>query len=311
MTKKMNKEEFIKKARLKHGDKFSYEKTDLENRDEKGRVIITCPIHGDFLQTPGSHIAGRGCNLCSKPVFDTESFIKEAKKVHSDKYDYSKSEYIDSHTKLCVSCYKHGDFFVSPNNHLRGKGCKKCADENNANKCRLSLSEFVDKSRKIHGDKYDYSKVDYTNNSKKVCITCPEHGDFWQTPGHHMLGEGCPICNESKLEKTVREILIKNSIDFEKEYSPKWAGNFRYDFFIPSKKVLIECQGYHHYFPVFYSTKEKGIKAYLKRIESDIKKKILSDENGLKLIYFTDEKLRRSTEITDEKVLLSEIFSSN
>ena len=77
-------------------------------------------------------------------------------------------------------------------------------------------------------------------------------------------GEGCPICKESKLEKLVRENLEKDNIEYVKEYSPKWAGKFRYDFFIPSKKIVIECQGYHHYYPVYYSTKEKGLSSFRK-----------------------------------------------
>ena len=299
MTKKMKKDEFVKKARLVHGDKFIYDKTNLNNRDSKGRVIITCPIHGDFLQTPGSHLAGRGCNLCSKPVYDTESFINEAKKVHKNKYDYSKVKYVDSHTKVCIICQKHGEFFVSPNNHLRGKGCKQCAIEKNASKCRLTLEEFIEKAKRVHGDKYDYSNVEYTNNSTNVKIMCPIHGIFEQSPGHHLDGEGCPVCKESKLEKNVRENLEKNGIEYIKEYSPKWAGKFRYDFFIPSKNIIVECQGYHHYHPVYYSTEENGLKNFIKRVKDDLKKKELCEQNGLTMIYFTNDNLKKRDEITN------------
>ena len=304
MTKKMEKNEFVKKARLVHGEKFIYDKTDLNNRDSKGRVIITCPIHGDFLQTPGSHLAGRGCNLCSKPVYDTESFINESKKVHGDRYDYSKVKYIDSHTKVCVVCPEHGEFLISPNNHLRGKGCKQCAIEKNASRCRLTLEKFIEKAKEVHKDKYDYSNVKYSNNSTNVKIICPIHGVFEQTPGHHLDGEGCPTCKESKLEKTVRENLEKNGIEYIKEYSPEWAGRYRYDFFIPSKKTIIECQGYHHYHPVYYSTEEKGIKDYVKRIKDDLKKKMLCEENGLTMIYFTNDNPKKYSEITDIGTLI-------
>ena len=304
MTKKMEKSEFIKKARLVHGDKFIYDKTDLNNRDEKGRIIITCPIHGDFLQTPGSHLAGRGCNLCSKPIYDTKSFINESLKIHGNKYDYSKVEYVDSHTKVCIICPEHGEFFITPNNHVRGKGCKQCAIEKNASRCRLTIDDFLERAKKVHGDKYDYSKVEYLNNSTDVAIICPEHGVFFQTPGHHMDGEGCPINKESKLEKVGREKLEKDGIEYIKEYSPDWAGKFRYDFFIPSKKIIIECQGYHHYYPVYYSTKEKGIKNYIKRIKDDLKKKELCEKNGLNVVYFTNDKLKKFDEITDINVLM-------
>ena len=198
----------------------------------------------------------------------------------------------------------NGEFFVSPNNHVRGKGCKQCAIEKNASRCRLTFEEFLERAKKVHGDKYDYSKVEYLNNSTEVAIICPEHGIFFQTPGHHMDGEGCPICKESKLEKLVRENLEKDNIEYVKEYSPKWAGKFRYDFFIPSKKIVIECQGYHHYYPVYYSTKEKGIKNYIKRVKDDLKKKELCEKNGLSMIYFTNDKLKKSNEITDINTLI-------
>ena len=119
-----------------------------------------------------------------------------------------------------------------------------------------------------------------------------------------MDGEGCPICKESKLEKVVREKLEKDGIEYIKEYSPDWAGKFRYDFFIPSKKIIIECQGYHHYYPVYYSTKEKGIKNYIKRIKDDLKKKELCEKNGLNVVYFTNDKLKKFDEITDINVLM-------
>ena len=87
----MTTEEFIKRAREKHKDKYVYTKTDLNNRDEKGRVIITCPIHGDFLQTPAAHLSGRKCNKCVRPSYDTPSFIECASKKHNNKYTYTKT----------------------------------------------------------------------------------------------------------------------------------------------------------------------------------------------------------------------------
>ncbi len=119
----------------------------------------------------------------------TDEFIECARKVHGDKYDYSKVEYNGVHTKVCIICPEHGEFWMSPSAHISLKqGCKYCSGK------QLTREGFIKKSKEIHGDKYDYSKVEYVNNKTKVCIVCPIHGEFWQQPGRHILGQGCPKC---------------------------------------------------------------------------------------------------------------------
>ena len=108
----------------------------------------------------------------------TYEFIEKAKKVHGDKYDYSKVEYVNSRTKICIICPQHGEFWQTPNAHLMKEGCPKCKGENVSKVNRRTTNEFIEKAKKVHGDKYDYSKVDYKNNSTKVCIICPIHGEF-------------------------------------------------------------------------------------------------------------------------------------
>ena len=104
----------------------------------------------------------------------TEEFIKKAKEVHGDKYDYSKVEYKKAIEKICIICPEHGEFWQIPTNHLKGCGCPSCG----GNK-KYTLEIFIKKAREVHGDKYDYSKVDYKKASEKVCIICPKHGEFW------------------------------------------------------------------------------------------------------------------------------------
>ena len=113
----------------------------------------------------------------------TEEFIIKAKEVHGDKYDYSKVNYINVDTKVCIICPTHGEFLQMPSSHLNGRGCPRCS----GNK-KLTTEEFIIKAREINGDKYDYTKVEYVNNSTKVCIICPTHGEFWQTPNGHLSG---------------------------------------------------------------------------------------------------------------------------
>ena len=133
----------------------------------------------------------------------TEEFIRRAKKVHGDKYDYSKVEYKGTHTKVCIICPIHGEFFQTPNNHLHGQGCLACGGRK-----QLTKEEFIQKAREVHGDKYDYSKVEYVNKNTKVKIICPIHGEFFQTPNNHLQGHGCHKCVGCK-QLTKEEFIQK------------------------------------------------------------------------------------------------------
>ena len=120
----------------------------------------------------------------------TEEFIKRAKEVHGDKYDYSKIEYKNSKARIEVICPIHGSFWQIPNGHLSGNGCPKCNGG-----VQLFTETFIQKEKEIHGNKYDYSKVKYKNSKEKVCIICPKHGKFWQVARNHLHGAGCSKCN--------------------------------------------------------------------------------------------------------------------
>ena len=129
-----------------------------------------------------------------KPRISTEEFIRRAKTLHGDKYDYNKTIFKNNQTKIIVNCPIHGDFEQYPYHHLRGSGCKLCGFSYIHEKQKLSLEEFINRASKIHGYKYDYSKVSYVSARINVCITCREHGDFWQTPSNHLQGCGCKKC---------------------------------------------------------------------------------------------------------------------
>lgn len=146
----------------------------------------------------------------------TEQFIEKALKVHGNKYDYSKTEYINSLTKVTIICPDHGDFEQVPSNHTRGKGCLMCGKVQMANAQRKTTKEFVKQANVIHNNKYDYAKVKYTKNSHKVTITCPAHGDFTQIPSSHLSGCGCNNCgielvakNQTKSTKEIIERCVE------------------------------------------------------------------------------------------------------
>lgn len=123
-----------------------------------------------------------------------EEFIKKAELIHNRKYDYSNVEYVNSQTKVSIICPIHGKFLQTPAMHLSGNGCPKCKAQKQGSIQRKKVEDFVNEAKEIHGDKYDYSKVNYKNTHEKVCILCPKHGEFWQTPIKHLEGNGCPKC---------------------------------------------------------------------------------------------------------------------
>ena len=285
-TKKLTTEEFITKARKIHGDKYDYSKVEYINNLTK--VCIICPIHGEFWQTPNRHLSGCNCPFCSHQSFkDTkESFIEKARKIHGDKYDYSKVEYVNSHTKVCLTCPKHGEFWMAPTNHLRNRGCPKCKNELIATLNSSNTLEFIAKARKIHGDKYDYSKVEYIKNYIKVCIICPTHGEFWQTPHMHLHGHGCPICNESHLKNEIRMLLNNKKIEFDAQKRFEWLGRQSLDFYIPKYKIAIECQGEQHFVKIKMFNKKRTLKEI---VSQDFKKNNLCKLNNVKILYYTSD----------------------
>ena len=133
----------------------------------------------------------------------TEEFIERAKGVHEDRYNYSKANYINIKTKVCIICSIHGEFWQIPDDHIRGSGCEKCSYIIRGKNKTQSVSTFIEKAKKAHRNKYDYSKVKYVNCKIKICIICPKHGEFWQRPDCHSSGykNGCPSCKESRGEK--------------------------------------------------------------------------------------------------------------
>lgn len=146
----------------------------------------------------------------------TEQFVKEARDVHGDRYDYSKVVYVNNNTKVCIICPEHGEFWQYPSNHLKGVGCPVCGKNRQVAKRTNDTEWFVNQSKEVHGNSYDYSKVDYVNYHTKVCIICNDCGnEFWQYPGNHLKGCGCPLCkgkkiSDKKMKYKAGEIFTSN-----------------------------------------------------------------------------------------------------
>lgn len=225
-----NTESFVKKSKEVHNDKYDYSKVVYINN--RSKVCIICPEHGEFWQRPSDHLRGCGCLKCGrmnstkKQSNTINDFITKANNIHNNKYDYSKTNYINSYTKVCIICPEHGEFWQTPIAHLNGQGCHKCSKT-----FHYTTEEWIKQARKIHADKYDYSKVEYINSESKVCIICPEHGEFWQRPSHHLNGVGCPICGfRLNTNKLTNEYFIQTANKIH---------NGKYDY---SKTNYINCK---------------------------------------------------------------------
>jgi hypothetical protein len=280
MARKKTITEFLEQAKSIHGEKYDYSKVVYESTQKP--IEIICKIHGSFFQRPLDHLHGQNCPHCSHRSFryTTEEFIELARKIHGGKYDYSKVEYINNQTKVCIICPKHGEFWQTPQHHLKGFGCKKCSITYN-----YTTKEFIEICQKLYGNRYDYSKTVYKNQKTKVCVICPKHGEFYTYPMHHMRGVGCPDCQNSILEeKTARE-LEKHKLEYIwhcRKEDLSWLGKQSLDFYLPKYKIAIECQGIQHFEPVKFFGGEKSFKYRVKLDENKLK---LCSDNAVKMFY--------------------------
>lgn len=191
--------DFIRRAKEVHADKYDYSKVEYKGCNVP--ITIICPKHGEFVQRPNHHLSGRGCVLCGLDKIskcsksNTEKFIKKAVEIHGNKYDYSKVDYKGCKEKVTIICPIHGEFQQSPNGHLSGRGCQKCGRiYRRYARCTESSGSFINHARKVHGNKYDYSKVKYKGSEIPICLICPLHGEFWIAARDHLDGRGCRKC---------------------------------------------------------------------------------------------------------------------
>lgn len=269
---------FIQKANEVHSDKYDYSKVIYKNT--KTKVIIICPIHGEFEQTPDNHLSGRGCMYCGGTIkMDGKLFISKAQKIHNNKYDYSKVVYTNSRTKVTIICPIHGEFEQTPNNHLsKEQGCFECLGK------IYNTDTFKTICSIVHNNKYDYSKVIYNNSQGEVEIICPIHGEFNQRVDSHRQGNGCIKCSNNGTSS--HEIEIKTfikSLDVKIiENTRKIIKSFELDIYLPDHKIAIEYNGLYWHSEIY---KDKNY---------HLNKTQLCSEQDIQLIHiFEDEWLNK------------------
>lgn len=202
MSKRKTNEQYIQQANEVHNNKYDYSLIHYKTTHDK--IEIICKNHGVFWQNAKNHLNGSNCPKCvveNIPSYrqkDTKQFIKECIEIHGDTYDYSLVDYTSALKKVKIICKTHGEFEQRAVSHIRGIGCPSCSLIKSSQKQTLTTEIFIERARLKHGDTYDYSKSEYIDKKSKVLITCPIHGEFYQTPESHLKGTGCTKCGRKK-----------------------------------------------------------------------------------------------------------------
>ena len=293
MSRRLTNSEFIKQAKAIHGNTYSYSNTRYVTN--KQRLVVTCRLHGDFSQLPNNHLRGAGCNKCGtkrtsqKKTIPYKEFLRRARIVHGDRYEYHGNNYVNMSTKTRITCRIHGDFWQLPDNHVsKGSNCSRCGDTSVSICKTLDTKYFIRMATEVHGDTYDYSQSKYKRMKARVLILCPTHGAFYQTPDKHLMGRGCPKCvsvvskGEQRLADFLREFTTV--IQSDKETIPP----YEIDILLPEHNMGIEYNGnYWH-----SEAQHKRARTHL------LEKQELCKNKGIRIIHvmeYEDELLVKKT----------------
>lgn len=296
MPAPLTTKKIIKRFKIIHDNRYNYSRVKYKTLRDK--VCIICPTHGEFWQTPESHINKKsGCHKCGiesrskKRSLGKEEFVSRSILKHGSKYDYSKVEYKNRLKKVCIICPIHGEFWQIPENHFNGHGCAACS-----NNKKYNTESFIEKSTLIHNNKYDYSKVEYKNSFKKIKIKCKKHGMFEQSPYHHIQGNGCPNCKISNMQNDLYD-FISNITSFKIYRNTKSIITpMELDIFIPEKNLAIELDG-------LYWHSEQCLKQRIKNPRTyHLKKTKLCEENGIRLIHIFEDEWVHKQEIVKNRI---------
>lgn len=236
-------EQFIEEAKNIHGDRYIYSNTVYKKM--KTKVEIICKEHGSFWQTPEKHIIQKcGCPKCKvkNQHLTQEEFIERARKIHNNKYDYNKTNYLNVITPVTIVCPIHGEFHQKAGGHLAGMGCPHCCG-----KIPLTQEQFIERCKIKHNNRYDYSKCVFTNCATKVEIICEKHGSFWaRATSHYHDGTRCPKCC-AKISKKETKWLDSLNIPDDSQHRQVFIKvdnrKFHVDGFDPATNTVYEFLG--------------------------------------------------------------------
>lgn len=249
MTAKMMEKEFLTRAAETHGDRYDLSHVVFVSAGEK--VTVVCREHGAFETVPGRFIKGRGCPRCkgasitAAKTKDKGWWETECRKVHGDKYDYSRVVYTKVRDTFEIVCQTHGSFMQVGWSHKAGQGCPKCAASSTAFALTYTPAEYATRANEVHNNKYTYIS-EYKSGRMKIEIGCPTHGSFWQEATSHLQGRGCPSCAKATLsqpEWDIIEIIKSHGYEARHGYRPAWMDGKELDVFVPALNLAIEYCG--------------------------------------------------------------------
>ena len=327
--RKIPKEINIKKAQNIHRNEDGTPKYDysLINQDGTNFLAkIICPKHGIFEQMFHVHLSGFGCQMCArertniavrKKILNKNDVIQKSIDKFGNKFSYEEflKTYVNFTTPCLFKCNVHNIVFkTTPQEHLKcvNGACPKC----NPTK-KKTKEEFVLLAQEIHKNidgtpKYIYDDSVYITTDDYIYVLCPEHGVFRTTPYKHIKRkQGCPICKQSKLEDELYHYFRENKIYFLTQKNFEWlyySHRLRLDFYLPKYNIAIECQGIQHFKPIDFFGGQDG---YNYIIERDNIKRKLCEENGVKLLYFSNLGIEYPYQVFEDKEKLLEEIITN
>ena len=305
---------FIEKAIHKHGARYDYGLVNYQTCS--ANILIICPTHGSFLQTPSNHLKGRGCSRCAniRNKVPFEEFLERARAAHGIRYDYSQTNYNGINSKISIICDRHGIFMQLADEHCR-YDCNKCARELVAAKETSNSKDFIEKAVSIHGDTYNYESVHYQKIRIPVKIKCPIHGFFNQMPGTHLSGSDCPNCarkNMGKLEQLWLDML-KVPTEFRQKRMKVGGRSYIFDAFVPDANIVYEFDGdYWHGNPRFYDPMDlnpSNKTSFGELYQATERKRLAVKKAGLALVSIWESDFCRF--IIDSELQLSKLYHNS
>lgn len=224
-SSRTTQEEMIQNFKSVHNDEFCYDKVNYINANTK--VIIICKKHGEFLMTPSKHYnTKQKCPKCKGLYKTTEDFILASNLVHDNYYTYEKTIYVSDQTKVIVTCPKHGDFLITPNNHLRERRCKLCKESNGEKRIRIYLRDNgykfepqyrITECRNINPLPFDFAVF---KDDGSLDFLCEFQG------AQHYFAVSFGSCDSEKALKNFQDLQLRDSI--KKEFCKNNSINILY-----------------------------------------------------------------------------------
>lgn len=297
MGTKKTKDTFINEAINVHGNRYDYSKVVYVNSTQK--VCIICPKHGEFLQTPNSHLHGHGCPKCSGVSKMTyEEFLSKANDIHKHKFIYN-NDFDGIHKKITITCPTHGNFIQLAKKHLQGQSCPKCAIEKLSTNKKDRNKLFINQSNIRFNNLYLFPNIDneYINSHSKLTVVCDKcNNTFTKIACDHLTSPfgGCKYCygNTSKSENEIIDYIKSSFPSLKLSLNDRTLLNGKeIDILIPQLKIGIEFNGLYWHSEEVHSDKNYHLN-----------KTNMCEEKGYQLIQIFEDEFIYSKNIVLSKI---------